>query len=445
MKVGLMKKKRSGFTLVETIVAVGVFGIFFAAIALILQQVLQNVGYARARSVALALGQENMELVRNLPYASVGTVGGIPAGPIAQIEATTVNNQQFTTKTDIVYIDDPFDGVAPADSIPADYKRVRIQVTWNGLFPSRLPVTLVTNVVPNGIESNPGGGTLYIQVLDSQGLGVSGASVSIVNTAVTPQININTLTSATGTITIPGAPACVTCYKITATKSGFSTDRTYGSEEVTNPLHPHVTVIAARVSQLSLAIDRVGSLNVNSVGLQSDGYPTIVNVIFTLRGNKIIGHDASDNPVYKYSFQTTTGGGNVGIPNLEWDNYTIDLSNSNYTLAGSDPLLPLTLLPATSMNARIIVDPKYANSLMVIIKDQAGNRLASAAANLKNMPQTVNITKITPATGSPDFGQVFYNNLPTGTYMLIASLSGYTSASSSMQINTNKQATLVLN
>ena len=222
-----MTKSSHGFTLIETVVAIGVFSIFFAAIAFIIQQVLVNVGTSRVRTVALALGQEKMETIRNLPYANIGTVGGIPNGPMLPTENVTINNQTFTVTTSIQYIDDPFDGLAPTDTIPADYKRVRIQITWGGVFPSRSPVTLVTNVVPKGIESNPGGGTLYIQVVDSLGAGVGNATVQITNTTVTPNINLSTLTNSNGNVTIPGAPACVSCYNITVTKAGYSTERTY--------------------------------------------------------------------------------------------------------------------------------------------------------------------------------------------------------------------------
>ncbi len=438
-----MKSSVRGFTMIETVVAIGVFSIFFAAIAFILQQVLINIGTSRLRAVALSLGQEKMELVRNLPYTSVGTSGGIPSGPIAQSENITINSQVFTIKTDILYIDDPYDGSAPTDPIPADYKRVRIQVTWEGIYPSRVPVTLVSNVVPNGIESNPGGGTLYIQVINAQGQPVTNANVSVVNTTVNPNINITTLTNANGNVTIPAAPACVKCYKITATKAGYSIDRTYGTNEVANPLLPHSTVIAGTVTQVTFAIDQLGSITIKSKGSQTSGYPVVPNVIFTLTGSKTIGTDTSDNPVYKYTYQTNTGGGTVGIPNLEWDNYNVVLSDSNYTLSGSSPLNPVTITPGGSVTATMVVEIKYAISLLITLKDQIGNLIASGSANIQKTG--VDLTKYTPATGSPDYGQVFFNNITSGLYSITASASGYQTATSSMNINTNAQTTIILN
>jgi hypothetical protein len=433
---------KKGFTMVETIVAIGVFTIFFTVIFLILQQVLINIGTSRARAVALSIGQKKMELLRNLPYANVGTTGGIPSGPILQEETVTLNNQQFLVKTDIVYIDDPFDGVAPADPIPGDYKRARVQVTWEGLYPSRLPVTLVTNIAPRGIESNPGGGTLFIQVINAQGLPVSNANISVVNTSVHPNINYNTLTNSNGNVIIPAAPSCVTCYRITAGKAGYSTERTYATTEVANPLLPHATVIEGEVTQITFTIDQLGSMTIRSLGSQASGYPVVPNVIFTLRGSKIIGTDTSDNPVYKYSYQTTTGGGTVGIPNLEWDNYAVMLEDSNYTFAGSTPLNPVTLTPGQSLTLNMVVEMRYAASLLVILKDQIGTLIASGSANITK--SGVDLTKYTPATGSPDYGQIFFNNLTIGLYNLIASAPGYQTASSSVNVTGNVQTTVVL-
>lgn len=443
--MNISKNRRNGFSMVETLVAIGVFSIFLAAIAFIIQQVLQNIGTARVRAVALSLGQEKMELVRNLPYEDIGTNGGIPAGPITQQENVTVNGTVFTVNTSIFYIDDMFDNTAPTDPIPADYKRVRVQVTWEGAYPSRQPMALVTNIVPKGLESNPGGGTLIIQVLNSQGQPVSNANVTITNTVVSPNINISTLTNSNGLVVIPAAPACIACYNITATKTNFSTDRTYTSLEVANPLHPPATVLAGSVSQMSFAIDQTGSLSITSRSTQETGYVPLVNVIFTLRGDKIIGYDTTDKPVYKFSSIYNTGGGTLGIPNLEWDNYTVDMTDSNYSLAGSSPLNPVTVLPGVSTPMTILGDPRYARSLLITVKNNLNELQSSVSASIKNFSDGNELTKVTPGTGSANFGQVFFNNLTLGNYAIAATLSGYQTATSSITLTTNQQTTIVLN
>jgi hypothetical protein len=101
-------------------------------------------------------------------------------------------------------------------------------------------------------------------------------------------------------------------------------------------------VIEGNITHLSFAIDEISVLKINSL---NQSYLPTANVMFTLHGNKIIGYDTSDMPVYKYSYSTNTGGGTVTIPGLEWDTYTLDFSNSAHTLAGSNPTIPFALIP----------------------------------------------------------------------------------------------------
>lgn len=428
--------------MIETIVAIAVLGMFFASIGIILQGVLENIGSSRVRATALALAQQKMEIIRNLSYANVGTAGGIPQGPIVQTEQVTINNLVFTVKTSVIYVDDPFDGVMPADLINTDYKRARVEITWSGAYPSRTPVALVTNIVPKGIESIVGGGTLLIQVFNGSGLPVSNATITIDNTAVTPAIHMQTLTNTDGLIVIPGAPACITCYKISVTKQNYSTDKTYTTTEVANPLQPVATVIAGSLTQISFAIDEVSTIIVNSYNTLSQ---PIANVIFTIHGSKLIGHDTSDNPVYKYQYSTNTGGGTVAIPALEWDTYTLDFTNSYHTLAGSNPTIPFALMPKTTLNLPIIAVPKTNISLQVTVKNSSGLLQSSASATLKNVAFGYSDTQTTPGTESASFGQVYFGGLTFGTYSLLVSLPGYQDATASIPLSTNQQDTITLN
>lgn len=436
---------REGFTLLETIVAVGTLGMFFGAIALILHTILQNVAESRVRTVASTIAQQKMELVRNLPYNQVGTAGGIPQGALNATENITLNGQSFGVITSVVYIDDPFDSTAPNDVIPTDYKRVRIEVNWGGPFPSRAPVTYVTNIAPKGIESSAGGGTLFVRVFNASGQAVDNATVKIDNSEVNPQIHMQTLTDQNGQVILPGAPACITCYEISVTKSNnYSTDRTYSTSEVTNPLQPHVTVLEGQVTQISFAIDQASSLVINSYGSRESGYPPIANVYFTLRGSKIIGYDATDNPVYKYTYATNTGGGTVTIPGLEWDTYTLDFTNSAHVLAGSNPANPLQLPPATTITVAMSAVPKGNTSLLVITKDLSQQLLGTGSAQLTNLGLGFDATKSAGATGAADMGQAFFGGLIPSTYDLKITADGYQESTGSVTVNGNIQQILTL-
>lgn len=438
-------KRTAGFTLVETLIALAILGIFFAAVTNILQIVFNNLGLSRVRATALALAQAKMEIIRNLPYAQVGTAGGLPAGSIAQNETININSTPFTVKTSIIYIDDPADGVLPADLISADYKRARVEVIWTGAFPSTSPVTLITNIVPRGLETTAGGGTLYIRVYDVFGAPVTNANVAIDNSLVSPQIHTTALSDINGSVMLPGAPACNTCYAITVTKTGYSTDKTYSTSEVTNPSQPLLSVIEGELTQASFSIDITGSVIVKSFGPRQANYPPIANVQLAVRGTKIIGYDSLDNPVYKYNYSTNTGGGSLTISNLEADSYILDFTNSNYSLAGSNPLIPFTISPNITQTISFSAVPKTNNNLLLIVKNNLGELQSSASAYLTNLSIGYEASSSTAATGAADFGQAFFNSLNPNTYNLEVNLAGYQVATGTFPINNNKVETVTLN
>lgn len=107
----------------------------------------------KARTGATALAIERMEFIRSLDYASVGTSGGNPSGSLAGSENITLNGISYTRRTHIVWIDDPKDGSGGSDSngITNDYKRVKVEVTWQGQTGPRAS-SIVSDVTPPGVE-----------------------------------------------------------------------------------------------------------------------------------------------------------------------------------------------------------------------------------------------------------------------------------------------------
>ena len=428
--------KDVGFTLMEVAVAGAVLAIFFASIAVITQMVLGLIGESRIRAVSANLAQARMERVRNLAYASVGTMGGIPAGPIAQQEIVNINGQNFEVRTSVVYIDDPFDGVAPGDSLSTDYKRVKVAVSWDGPFASKNPLVVVTDVAPRGTEAEEVGGVLQIKVINALGDPVEGASVFIVNDAVIPAINIETTTNVQGGVVLPGSPICNVCYQIRVEKSGYSSDKTYSSGEVANPSKPYSTILDGEVSQVTLAVDRVGSIQVRTTGSRAANYPAFSGVAFILRGNKIIGTNTLDENVYKYEKNLTSGpGGLLNVANLEWDTYSVSIPvASSVDLAGSIPINPFSLLPGGSVNLWVVTSAASANSMLVVVKDASGNPLADTSVKLLT-PSGGVLNGVAGAVGKGDTGQVLFSNLAVGEYGVTATKSGYLQASSSAIVN----------
>src|SRR3990170_1906045 len=255
------KRNEKGQTFLSLLLSLIIFGILANAIFTLTTISFRLVSFTRARITARHLAQEKLEIVRNLPFDDVGTIGGIPSGPLPQSENVLRNGLNYTVTTSIVYIDDPFDGSSPDDLLPIDYKRVRIDVAWPGVAASnKAPVVLVSDIAPKGIESAANGGILSILVFDANAVPVPQADVEIVATATNPAIDLALKTNNNGRITLPGSPTCVACYFISVTKPGFSIDRTYSITEIANPNKPHVSSIDGQISEVSFAIDRLSTL-----------------------------------------------------------------------------------------------------------------------------------------------------------------------------------------
>lgn len=262
------QNKNKGFTLIESIVGVAFLAIIsvgvYGAFALSIRMTSQN----KARATALTIVNHRAEMLRNLSYNNAGVGGGIPSGSLDATETINKNGIEFTVETSVVYVDDPFDGIAPADTLNIDYKRTKVKVSWAGFFGGE--VFLVTDVAPQGVETTNGGGTFSIEVFDADGIAMPNANILLENDNVSPAISMNYTTNENGMIIIPGAPTSTESYRITATKPPvgeirYSTDRTYGTGEVTNPSKSHSTVTEGGLTEISFAVDEVAEITLRTL------------------------------------------------------------------------------------------------------------------------------------------------------------------------------------
>ena len=257
---------KRAFTLIETIIAIAILLIVMVGILGVLQMNIRVAGRTAVRVGAVSLVNERMEMLRNLAYDDIGTVNGIPSGLIPQEETVVLNNIEYTLKTFIQYFDDPTDGIGANDEngITADYKKVRVEVSWSGKY-AAAPVKAVSDFMPKGIETVTGGGTLSINIFDAQIQPVSLASIRILNNEVEPNIDINVQTNDQGKIIFPGSPS-VGHYQIIVTKTGYSTAKTYdASLENPSPDPGHLTILEGQTTEASFAIDKLSSLVINTM------------------------------------------------------------------------------------------------------------------------------------------------------------------------------------
>lgn len=437
-------QSQKGLFLLEVIIAVGVMLMFAHAFFTIITASYQILSQSRSETVARALANEKLEIIRNLPYDEVGTNGGIPSGSIAQQEDVSRNGQTYTVNTSITYKDDPFDNLAPTDLLPADYKIAKVEVVWSSTFPTNKSITLVTNIAPKGVESSAGGGTIRVLVFDSQGTPVPQADVHITAPTLSPAVDLNLTTDNYGNLVLPGAEICTACYNITVGKADYSTDRTYSTSEVANPDQPPVTVLDGDVSQISFAIDRISTINFQSVSGRATNYLALGNVEFHLMGSKTIGTDTSGDPVYKHSQgYTTDSNGELSI-DLEWDSYTLRINDALYNLAGSTPFSPISINAGENSEVKFISVSSEDHNLLAQVQDASGSAIASASAKLSDGGSYEEII-FTAESNNPDYGQAFFSPLNEINYTLEVSHSNYQTSTSSVDVSGSTKQIIILN
>lgn len=385
-ELGIKKKekiKKTGFTLIEVIIGVTIFLMVAGSIYQAFSLLVKTARLSRLKVTATLIANEQLEIARNLPYAQIGIPGGIPSGEILQQQTIEKNGASFQVITTVRNVDDPFDGVLggnPNDIAPADYKKVEIDVSCPGCG-GLMPIKLVTDISSRDLEVSSDNGALFINVFDALGQPVSGANINVINSLVVPAINLSDVSGNSGSLQLIDVPPSNQQYQISVDRSGYSEDMTYlpGLPDNPNPVKPHATVATKQVTQISFSIDKLSALNVSTV---TANCTTTSNVDFSLEGSKIIG----TNPdVYKYNANHTTDvDGQKNISGIEWDTYRayipVTLTGS-YFLAGTLPMLPLSLLPDTSQSLLLVTKQKNPNALLASVKD-IGSKLPITGATV---------------------------------------------------------------
>jgi len=173
---------------------------------------------------------------------------------------------------------------------------------------------------------------------------------------------------------------------------------------------------------------------------KTSGPTPIPNVNFNLRGEKLIGYDEEENPVYKYDKDhQTDSSGKILISNLEWDIYrfsNFQKDSQDLDLVTSTPPIPLSLEPATDTEVDLYLESQ--NSLLVTVQDsETLNPIFSATCTLSSLDYEE--TQYTD-----EKGQTLFIPLESKTYTLSVEATGYYSTTSQVFISGRTSKTIKL-
>lgn len=411
------KNKTKGSTLIEALAVLAVFSIAAISFYKMYTQSIVLISESKRRLIAVELAKERMEQLKNIPYNEL-----VVGSKIKEDEIMDVNNIKFRIITEINFIDNPIDNSGAGDTNANDYKRVKLYVLWTKALDSSVSkadaigndyekyrVELVSTFIPptGQEESNNEYGILSMNVVDSKGISINGANVSISCAGCDNGSNFtaSTTTDSNGNVTLSVPPSTSTeKYHVTITKLGYQTVKTYenynGGSQNYEPLNTHLMVQTGKRTVETFVMDRIYDFPVEVM----DPYCESISGNQTLNytGGMIVGTDPSTTPnttLYALDnfFSNTTITTNSGNANIRTDtnlDNTIDSSDKAsigmYELNISDfetnnsnlvfwKMMPndgihrnrLALNGSLSPSCHFIAMDKSVDSLYVIVKDSS--------------------------------------------------------------------------
>ena len=271
-----------GFTLVELAVAVVVIGMIVISVMGLYLSLIQSSIHTKRKAIALTLATNQIEYLKSLPYNSLAVAGGsiVSSSPLPATSVQTLNGVKYTVKTSINYVDDAYDGCgsyptqalkqqycrnypppsgAPATDLnPADYKILHVSVT----DPSNSTLAAVdTQVAARVAETASSTGALFVKILDNNGNPLSGATVQVSDTTLTPAVNVSDSTDSNGTAIFYDLPPDTTGYdyNVTASLGGYSSLTTIPPAGALQPNYANQRIFIQQSSIVTLTLLPQGS------------------------------------------------------------------------------------------------------------------------------------------------------------------------------------------
>lgn len=378
------KSEKKAFTLIEALVDFAIVGMVMVAIFGAFSASFKSIELAKAKIAAVALANEKMEEIRNMPYDELATQTGLiyPPGQIPDGQEVARKGITFSVNIVIACVDDPFDGIGAADTAlnSCDYKRAEIIVRKLGK--SANLAKLSSFVAAKAAETASSTGIIKLCVIDSNSNPVVDAVITITNTEVDPPVNISGVTGNDGCISVPTLPPdSHNNYHLTATKDGFSTDLTWPrTAQNPNAVIPDVDVLIQQVTFQTLVIDYIAKMTIT---VKDEAGSPVPNTVINVTGSKLRYFNPNcpkytTDQTYAQTWCTvnpavsTDANGVLVLNDLEFDDYTITVPTWN--IAATSPYQPIHLDAGADIGISLTVTHSTSMPMITGIEPLQGKR-----------------------------------------------------------------------
>lgn len=449
MKRKLSSLDEGGVTLLELVISLSVLAIVSLSMFTLYANLINGMFVAKQKAIATTLATNQMEYLKGLSYDSLAVAGGsiYSPNPLPATTTEVLNNIPYTVKTSINYVDDAYDGCtnypnqaakelycrnyppptgSPAvDTNPQDYKIVNVKV--RDKFNKTL-AEVDTQIAARVAETSSTTGAMLVTVIDDTGNPISGATVGVTNTTISPAANLSDTTDVNGVAIFYGLPPDTgNDYTITASATGYSSLTTIKPSGSLQPTYSSLNIVAQQSSSVTLTIKKQGVNSLVLEAVDTNGNP-LNNLKVNIKGGYKRYTDPADTSYYYNNVSpdtrpATDATGQAAVTNLVPGDYYFcgDLGATSCTIGATTYYLVAALPYSSTTSFYPVSIPTYDSASPPATTYTYGSdsylqkvRLIFSTASSHPRVRTVSTTTIDIGTTptNPFAFQVTGSNLP---------------------------------